>query len=129
MEAADRFRDDMHRLLPHAVPVLLGAAGLGLIAWHWPFSPASTAAPGAATVRISNGQFVPRWVRLPVGGCVSVENVDQVAYTIHEASGAPTVPAGGHASLCFAGVGIVRARTSGLPDAGGIVLLDPPMAQ
>lgn len=128
-EAGDRFHDGLRRLLPHAVPVLLGAAGLGLVIWHWPFGPTSVAGPGTATIRISNGQFTPRWVRLPVGGCASALNADQEAYTIREAIGAPTLTPGQTGSLCFEGPGVIRARTSSLPDAGGLVLVDPALAR
>ena len=129
VEAGDRFRLALNGLLPHAVPILIGAAGLGLTIWHWPFGTTNDPVPGEATVRISNGQFAPRWIRLPVGGCVSAVNTDTVPYTVREAIGAPTLAAGQTGSLCFVGAGIVRARTSNLPDAGGIILVDPAMAR
>jgi hypothetical protein len=127
VEAGDRFRNGLNIVLPRAVPVLLGAAGLGLVVWHWPLW---TAPPGSGTpIRIANGQFAPRWARVPVGGCITVLNTDQTAYTIREAIGAPTVAPGQEGQLCFDGYGVVRARTSSLPDAGGIVLVDPAMAR
>ena len=129
VEAGDRFRVALNQLLPHAVPILLGTAGLALVVWHWPFGTSSAPEAGAAQVRIANGQFTPRWVRLPVGGCASVLNADQVAYTIREAIGAPTLEPGQTGSLCFEGPGVVRARTSSLPDAGGLVLVDPALAR
>jgi hypothetical protein len=127
VEAGDRFRNGLQIVLPHAVPVLLGAAGLGLVAWHWPLGTTQGASGGPT--RIANGQFAPRWARVPVGGCVSVLNADQTAYTIREAIGSPTIAPGQQASLCFDGYGVVRARTSTLPDSGGIVLVDPAMAR
>ena len=127
VEAGDRFRASLNRLLPHAVPVLLGLTAVTLTAWHWPFGASSGTNPDG-TVRISNGLFVPRWTRLPIGGCVPVHNEDAVPYTINEAIGAPPIEPGRTTSLCFGGPGVVRARTSALPDAGGVILLDPAMS-
>jgi len=129
VEAGDRFRNALRGQLPHAVPVLLGVTAVGLTVWHWPFGPSPTGASQGAAVRISNGQFAPRWVRLPLGGCASATNADDVAYTIREAIGMPTIGPGETAGLCFEGPGVIRARTSAQPDAGGIILVDPALAR
>lgn len=129
VEAGDRFRDALRGLLPHAVPVLLGVTAVGLTLWHWPFGSSPNGGVQGAAVRINNGQFDPRWVRLPSGGCASATNADDVAYTIREARGMPTIGPGETGTLCFEGSGVVRARTSALPDAGGIILLDPALAR
>jgi hypothetical protein len=128
VEAGDRFRQALGTLLPNAVPVLLGVTAAGLTIWHWPLGSVPAATAGA-TVQITNGQFAPRWVRIPIGGCFSAFNADSSAYTIREAAGSPQLSPGQAGELCFEGPGVVRARTSSLPDAGGIVLVDPALAR
>ena len=127
VESGERFTSELRALIPHAVPVLVGVLIAGLLAWHWPFGTVPGA--GAATVEIGSGQFSPYWVRVPVGGCATVHNGDSTAYTVHEAIGEPSIGPGETRRLCFNGAGIVRARTSSLPDAGGIVLVDPEMSR
>jgi hypothetical protein len=127
VEAGPRFAKAAGALVPHPGPALLGVTTIGLLAWHWPFAEAPVGAP--ATIRVSDGMFAPKWVRLPIGGCATATDGDAIGYTIREAIGAPTLSPGGTSELCFARPGMVRARTSDRPDAGGFVLVDPAIAR
>ena len=133
VQAGDRFVKALYTLIPHALPAMLVALGIVLTLWHWPFGagagPATMAGATTPSTTIIAGQFSPYWVRVPAGGCATVYNSDSSAYTVREAIGMPTIAPGQVLQLCFDGAGVVRARTSGRPDAGGIVLVDPAMSR
>lgn len=124
VEAAERFTEPVQGL-PLA-PVSIAVVVLGLAVWQQPWAPGPTNRASAAIVR---GRFQPQWLRVPVGGCAVVRDGDTVAYPLAGAEGASSVTPGQSVSVCASTPGVVRVRTSNVPDAGGILLVDPEMGK
>lgn len=91
----------------YALAALVAVLGV----WHRPFSAGAggAGASGAATTVVS-GRFTPEWVRVPVGGCVTIRFEDRVA-----------------ARRCFSEEGVHRVRLDDRPYSGGFVIADPGM--
>lgn len=108
------------------VPPWWVAAGLAvvLVALNQPWT--GQLAPGPATL-VSGGKFSPEWARIPVNGCVLVENRDPRAYAPSAPAGAAPLPAGGRQQYCFPRAGVVRVQLDRVPYSGGWVLVDPSM--
>jgi hypothetical protein len=85
------------------------AALAGLVAvlalWHQPLAPGR---PEAA-MSVVRGRFSPAWVRVPVGGCIDIEDGSDVEHR------------------CFERAGVQRILIDGRPYSGGFVIVDPEM--
>ena len=132
VEAGDRFSTGLYAFSPYAVPIVIATLVVGLLLVHRDvFAPplAATRVDGQPATLIQAGLFVPRWLRLPTGECALFRNDDSTAYTLTGAGKPVRVGAGATARLCFSTPGLARVRTSNLPDAGGLVLVDPEMTR
>ena len=81
----------------------------GLVAvlalWHQPLAPGRS---DAATT-VVRGHFSPAWVRVPVGGCIDIEDGADIQHR------------------CFDQAGVHRLQVDGRPYSGGFVIVDPEM--
>lgn len=102
-----QLREVSRRSTVYALAVLVAVLGV----WHRPFSAGAggAGASGAATTVVS-GRFTPEWVRVPVGGCVTIRFEDRAA-----------------ARRCFSEEGVHRVRLDDRPYSGGFVIADPGM--
>lgn len=119
---------DRDRPLYVPASVLLVLMGMVLVVWLRPGSSSAedergrAVAPGASAV-VVKGRLHPEWTRVPVGGCVVVENSDDRAYELPGDDG--TLPARGRGRVCPEGEGAHRVRLHGAYFSGGFVLVDP----
>lgn len=102
----------------------VGAVAVFLVVWHRPWPPYETT--DAAT--ISDGRLVPRWLRVPVGGCADITNDDDRSYEIDGADGTPQIGAGATVTVCFSDDGVHRLKLSGTGFTGGFVIVDPELS-
>ena len=102
----------------YALAALLVATAAVEFAWHQPWSDAPPASP-----RIADGRLAPQWLRLPVGGCISIGNRDGMTHQLSGASPGILPPSG--ARECFARAGVIRVLVDGAPFSGGYVIVDP----
>ena len=86
--------------------------------------PASHLSPQPAAV-VRGARFQPEWLRVPVGGCVLLDNRDPVAYHLAAPPGAPALAAHEHHTYCFKTPGTRRVQLDQVPYSGGWVLVDP----
>jgi len=107
-----------------AIAVLLAA----LIAWHRPLLPQAEVdrgiqvAPGPSAI-VLEGKLRPAWLRVPVGGCSTVENGDAADHRL--STGQVLAASGGRATVCGQRAGIQRVRVDDGPFSGGWLLVDP----
>ena len=71
---------------------------------------------------ILEGQLVPAWLRVPVGGCATIKNGDSAAAKL---STGATIEPGATATVCGSRPGTTRVRVNEVPVAGGWLLVDP----
>ncbi|MGI8608056.1 MAG: hypothetical protein ACR2MY_02325 [Candidatus Dormibacteria bacterium] len=128
VERAGRWRD----IRDSPIPAWWGlaATALVLIVANHPWTLASYLAPASAlTPRpasvVHDGVFQPDWMRVPVGGCVLLDNRDAHPYRLNAPPQAPTLAAGSQQRYCFHKVGVSRVVLNGVPYSGGWVLVDP----
>lgn len=81
-----------------------------------------TAVADGPSAIILGGNLVPAWLRVPVGGCATIENGD--ATTARLSTGA-TIEPGASATACGTRPGTTRVRVNDMPFAGGWLLVDP----
>jgi len=81
-----------------------------------------TAVADGPSAIILEGMFVPAWLRVPVGGCATLENGDATTVTL---STGASIEAGATATICGARPGTTRVRVNDVPFAGGWLLVDP----
>lgn len=81
-----------------------------------------TAVADGPSAIILGGSFVPAWLRVPVGGCATLENGDTT--TVALSTGASIDP-GATMTVCGARPGTMRVRVNDVPFAGGWLLVDP----
>jgi hypothetical protein len=81
----------------------LAALVAALLVWHRPFS----AGDGEAATAVGGGRFHPEWVRVPVGGCMTVRQDGRAE------------------RRCFTEPGVHRVRLDDTPYSGGFVIVDP----
>jgi len=125
VQSADSFVREVDAFSRWTAPAALAALCIGLGVWlrPWPAQLVSAGSPRPAA-RIVADRFQPKWLRVPLGGCVTFINADPVARVLHGVQTA-ALPPGGQASACFSTPGVVRIPTSQAPDAGGLILVDP----
>jgi len=86
--------------------------------------PARRLRPQPAAV-VVGARFQPEWLRVPVGGCVLLDNRDPVAYRLTAPAGAASLVAHGRQTYCFQSAGTKRIQLDRVPYSGGWVLVDP----
>ena len=74
---------------------------------------------------ISGARFQPEWLRVPVGGCVLLDNQDSAGYRLGAPAGAPELAAHSNHTYCFQTPGTTRIQLDKVPYSGGWVLVDP----
>jgi hypothetical protein len=74
---------------------------------------------------VENGAFVPEWVRVPLDGCLVLDNRDNNSYRLGAPNGARPLAAHAEGRYCFAGAGVKRVQLNGVPYSGGFVIVDP----
>ena len=110
-------------------PVLVAIVAIGMVIAvltrplvpdaDWDRGTAVAEGPSAV---ILGGSLVPAWLRVPVGGCATVENGDATAATL---STGGTIEPGATAEVCGSRHGTTRVRVNEVPFAGGWLLVDP----
>ena len=123
-ERLAQLRDDTTR---RPATIALGAVAVGLLAWHQPWSGLASLGDPVPVPSVREGRLVPRWVHVPVDGCLALENLDGSAYSVTGTGLAGTaveLPRRGTVDVCFPEAGVHRIRTSAKPDAGGFVIVD-----
>ena len=103
----------------HSVTWLLMGTVALLAVWLGPWRTSSAAA------HVSNGRLSPQWLRVAPGGCVSIRNLDRVAYQVTKASPPARLEPQQTSAVCFAGAGAKRVRIGTGAWSGGFVLVDP----
>ena len=95
--------------------------------WQQPWVVTAEPAPiaGRPAVVVSGGRFQPAWSRIPLGGCVVLDNRDASAYRLSLPAGAAPLPGHARRSYCFASAGVKRVQLNRVPYSGGWVLVDP----
>lgn len=127
---ADRWLGHLAQLGRSSVLVAVTIAFAGLFVWQRPFvsdpniAAGQDLAPGASTV-VRTKSFSPQWLRIPVGGCATVRNDDEVPYAVPKAIGSPTLAPGEPTQLCFGARGVVRVKLTTDAFSGGFVIVDP----
>jgi hypothetical protein len=121
-----------HGLDDGPVPTWWVMAGtvLALVVLGHPWSTASYLAPAAAVrpqpaAVVRAGVFTPEWLRVGVGGCVTLANRDKSAYRLGSPPGAVALAAGSSHRYCFPNAGIQRVQLNQVPYSGGWVIVDP----
>jgi hypothetical protein len=84
----------------------LGALLAFLVVWHQPFYGGGA----VAATTVEDGRFTPQWMRVPVGGCVTIRHGP-----------------GESEQRCFDDEGVHRVRLGDRPYSGGFVIADPEM--
>jgi hypothetical protein len=115
---------------PRTAAWALLALLVGLLIWHRPFQTPSDvragqrAAPGPSAI-VGDGRFRPEWLRVPVGGCAVIRNIDPTAYTLKVPAIRRTeLPPKADMAVCFDKAGVFRVRTSKRAYSGGFVIVD-----
>jgi hypothetical protein len=72
---------------------------------------------------VRDQRFEPEWLRVEVGGCASVVNLDDAAYVLDRGEPA-ALPASATTRVCFDEPGVHRVHTVDQPYAGGFVIVD-----
>jgi len=101
-----------------------------LVVWHQPYSSPSVYAQGQAVADgpsavVVDGKMYPEWLRIPVGGCVTVENGDSTSVVLAPGG---QVGAGEQVEICNAELGVHRIRVDDEPFSGGWLIVDPSLA-
>lgn len=122
VQSGSRFAEGSLELSPHALKWTLAILAVVLFAWHRPWSVPSVAGPRA---QITEGRFVPEWIRVPPGGCATIRNSDPDSYEVEGVELAP----GRLGRICFDLIGVHRVKTSTKPYSGGFVIVDPALAR
>lgn len=118
---------------PKASPVrarwVLLSVVVFLLAWHRPFitpdevQEGIEAAPGPSAI-ISEGRFVPEWLRVAPGECGVVLNRDDITYRL--AGSDEAIVPGSTGRVCPKASGVHRVRLNpSKPYSGGFVIVDP----
>lgn len=128
VQRAGAWRDAGHTPIPVSWAVTAVVALLVVMNRPWTapayLAPASALRPQPAAV-VSNGQFQPEWLRVPVGGCVLLDNRDAKGYTPGAPAGAALLVGRTHQTYCFTTPGATRIQLDRVPYSGGWVLVDP----
>lgn len=127
VQQAGRWRDAGEAFLPPSWA--LGGVIAALVLWQQPWIP-SEAPPddnGRPVAAVAGLRFVPEWLRVPVGGCLVLDNRDDIAYTPSAPAGAALLAPTSRRTYCFPSAGIKRVQLNGAPYSGGFVLVDPAM--
>jgi hypothetical protein len=119
------------RLDESPLPVSWALAGVlaVLLVWHRPWAApsglhaAESLEPQPASL-VEAGAFVPEWVRIPAGGCLTLVNHDATSYTLGSVPGAHTLAAHAEGRFCFGDTGVKRVQLNGVPYSGGFVIVD-----
>lgn len=116
------------RALRAPVLVTVLAVLVVLAVWHRPLLPddavdrGNAVAAGPSAV-ILDGEFHPSWLRVPLGGCATIENGDATAVTL---TGGQLLDAGAHAEVCGGdAVEVRRIRVDEGEFSGGWLIVDP----
>lgn len=121
--------DSVHRLARGSVrrPILaLGITTLvGLALWQWPLSPTTLEQRGSAVAAgpsavIIDGRLFPTWLRVGVGGCVTIRNDDTNSHGLSDIE----LPSSENVSICDRAAGIHRLQVDGVPFSGGWLIVD-----
>lgn len=108
----------------------VAAVVVALLALNHPWTTSSYLAPAAAlrpqpAAVVTGGVFQPDWLRVPVGGCVLLDNRDGKDYRLGAPPGAATLTAHSQRTYCFKTSGVRRIQLDQVPYSGGWVLVDP----
>ena len=128
VQRAAAWRDS--RQAPFPTWWAVAAVAVVLVALNHPWTtgsylePASRLRPQPAAV-VVGARFQPEWLRVPVGGCVLLDNRDPVAYHLTAPAGAATLVAHAPKTYCFKTAGTKRIQLDRVPYSGGWVLVDP----
>ena len=126
VQRADRVADGVRTVGRWTVPATLLVLFGGLAVWLAPWSSARPDELGTVTgpaAVVLDGEFEPEWLRVEVGGCVTLVNLDDATYQLNHGLPA-TLPADATTEVCFDEPGVHRVRTSDEPYAGGFVIVD-----
>ena len=124
---ADARAAEARALVRAPVALMIGILVVVLAAWHRPFLPDAAVERGDGVAQgpsaiIVDGQFHPTWLRLPVGGCVTLENGSADAVNL---STGVTLDRGAQAEVCAEAPGVRRIRIDDMPFSGGWLIVDP----
>jgi hypothetical protein len=125
VQQAGRWQSAREAFIPPSWAI--GGVLVGILLWQQPWV-APEAPPddnGRPVATVSGLRFVPEWVRLPVGGCLVLDNHDDIVYTPSAPPAAEALLPNGRATYCFPTSGIKRVQLNGVPYSGGFVLVDP----
>ena len=104
------------------VPATFGALLVGLLVWHRPAPPDH---PDGDVWLAEGDRFAPRWIRVPVGGCVTVVNPGGQSLALAGPVGDPTVEPASETPVCFDDEGVHRIKVDDEAWTGGFVIVDP----
>lgn len=124
---ADARAVEARSLLRAPVALLVGVLAVVLVLWHRPFIADPADARGEAvaagpSVVILDGRLHPTWTRLPVGGCVTVENGQAAAVVLGTGT---SLDPGARTEVCAPDAGVHRLRVEDVPFSGGWLIVDP----
>jgi hypothetical protein len=103
-ERGDRLVGQLAEVSRRSTTYALAALVVFLAVWHQPFSGGGDRAATA----VEQGRFHPEWIRVPVGGCVTLRFED----------GRP------EEQRCYPAKGVHRVRLDTRPYSGGFVIVD-----
>ncbi len=107
--------------------IILVATTAALVLWQRPWTTSAVlargeaVAPGASAVVHGQGRMSPSWLRVPVGGCVSIRN-DMATPLVFAGT---NIAVGVIGQACFERAEVQRVKVANRDWSGGFIIVDP----